>query len=78
MMLFVVLCGLLISGVTKLAFGAYPWQPPQYAVAQMRLEETRYAADLIAGKIKVPQKYIDEEKQKLNRQTKPSNGAGSK
>ncbi len=78
MMLFLVVCGLLISGVTKLAFGAYPWQPPQYAVAQMRLEETRYAADLIAGKIKVPQKYIDEEKQKLNRQTKPSNGAGSK
>ena len=78
MMLFLVLCGLLISGGAKLTAGAYPWQAGARAVAQMRLEERRYVADLVAGKIKVPQKYIDEEKQRLNRRTKPSDGATPK
>lgn len=79
MMLFLVLCGLLISGGAKLMLGGYPWQSQaMHVIASIREEERQYVADLVAGKIKVPQKYIDEQKQKLNRQTKPSDGAGSK
>ena len=79
MMLFLVLCGLLLSGGAKVTMGAYLWQSQAMRViASIHEEERQYTADLVAGKIKVPQRYIDEEKQKQDRQTKPSDGATPK
>lgn len=54
---FLVVLGLLISGGTKLALGAFPWQGGLDFEDSHR-QERRYVADLVAGKIKVPESDI--------------------
>lgn len=69
-MIFLILWALLVSGGTKLAIGAFPWQIER-AFAGVYKTELRYAADLVAGKVKVPQKYIREAEQREKQRTKP-------
>ncbi len=56
------LWGVILSAYMKTAMHAYPWQMER-ATAGMYQEETRYVHDLVAGKIKVPEKYIREVEQ---------------
>ena len=51
----------LLSIGLKLHFNAYPWQINK-TIGGMPQAEMRYVKDLVDGKIKVPQKYIDEVK----------------
>ena len=52
---------LVVSIGLKHYFHAYPWQPNK-AMGGMPQAEMKYVKDLVDGKIKVPQKYIDEVK----------------
>ena len=50
---------LVLSTALRLHFGAYPCQITK-AMGGMPQAEMRYVKDLVDGKVKVPQKYIDE------------------
>lgn len=67
-MVFIVIVGLLVSGGTKLASDAYPWEPYP-SMAQINQRESQFVKDLVAGKVKVPQKYIDEVKHEEMKRT---------
>ena len=62
------LFGLLVCGYTKATMHAFPWQFDS-VMMDMRQREIQYTADLVAGKVKVPQKYIDEVKREEARRT---------
>ena len=57
--IFLALWALLVSGGMKLTMGAFPWQIER-ATAGMYQFERQYVADLLAGKIKVPEEKIRE------------------
>ena len=60
-MVCLVILGLLVSGGTKVASGTYPWEPFP-SMTQTHQRESQFVEQLLTGKIKVPQKYIDEVK----------------
>ncbi|MCX6376961.1 MAG: hypothetical protein NTU88_13170, partial [Armatimonadetes bacterium] len=51
--------GILVSGYMKVTMDAFPWQVER-ATAGLRQEEPKYVRDLLAGTVKVPEKYIRE------------------
>jgi hypothetical protein len=51
--------GILVSGYMKVTMDAFPWQMER-ATAGLYQEEPKYVRDLLAGKVKVPEKYIRE------------------
>jgi hypothetical protein len=59
MMVTLTIFGILVSGITKMSMNVYPWQPER-AMPNVMQEEQQYVADLVAGKVKVPEKYIRE------------------
>jgi len=69
-MIFLLVWGLLVSGVVKLTWDAFPWQIER-AFAGVYKTELRYTADLVAGKVKVPQKYIREIEERERQPAKP-------
>ncbi|HUV05451.1 MAG TPA: hypothetical protein VMX94_10130 [Armatimonadota bacterium] len=69
-MILLLVWGLLVSGVVKLTWDAFPWQIER-AFAGVYKAELRYAADLVAGKVKVPQKYIREIEEREKQPAKP-------
>lgn len=56
-MVFLVMLGLLISCGIRLTLGAFPWQPDQM-MERWRFPEQKLTADLVAGRIKVPESDI--------------------
>lgn len=54
---FLVVLGLLISIGIKLTFGAFPWQS-SLQMENWRFPERKFVADLVAGKVKVPESDI--------------------
>ncbi|HET6453821.1 MAG TPA: hypothetical protein VFI02_05405 [Armatimonadota bacterium] len=59
---------LLLSIGLKAHFNAYPWQLTK-AMGGMPQAEMKYVKDLVDGKVKVPQKYIDEVKREEMKRT---------
>jgi len=55
--------GMLVSGYMKVTIHAFPWQVDR-AAAGLHQEEPKYVRDLLAGKVKVPEKYIREAEQR--------------
>ena len=70
-MVFLALWALLVFGGAKLTVGAFPWQTGK-VMAGMHEVERQYVADLLAGKVKVPEKYIREAEQRDMRKEKPA------
>jgi hypothetical protein len=70
MMISLVVWLAILSGYMKTTMNALPWQIERGA-AGFHQQETRYIADLVAGKIKVPQKYIRQVEQDRARKPKP-------
>lgn len=66
--------GLLLSMGLRLCYGAYPWQITK-AMGGMPQAEMRYVKDLVDGKVKVPQKYIDQIKREEARFKKQTGGS---
>jgi len=74
------LWSILVSVGLKLTFGGYTWQITK-AMGGMPQAEMRYVKDLVDGKVKVPQKYIDEikrEEARYNVQRSTSNAQRSR
>lgn len=69
MIALVMLCSLIYAAAAKVTRGTYPWEPPRL-LTETYWKETEYAQDLLRGKAKVPQEYIDRELRKAI-QTKP-------
>ena len=69
--IFLLILMLLIAGGTRAVTGSYPWDT-QSVASKIRSEEPRYVKDLLAGKVKVPQKLIREVEQR--RSAKPGSG----
>ena len=65
--------GLLICGYTKTTMHAFPWQFER-VMGGMRQREIQYTADLVAGKVKVPAKYLREAEQRQQKKT-PKSGS---
>ena len=65
---------LLVSIGVKAHFNAYPWQITK-AMGGMPQAEMKYVKDLVDGKVKVPQKYIDEIKREEARSPKRPGGS---
>ena len=61
MIVMLALFGVLVCGYTQITMHALPWQFDR-VMTGMRQSEKQYVKDLVAGKVKVPQKYIDEVK----------------
>ncbi len=70
-MIVMVLFVAVACGFYKARADAYPWQPGK-TLTNVRREEQTFVRGLLAGKIKVPQKYILEE-QKKAAERKPGN-----
>jgi len=69
--IFLSILGVLIAGGTKAVTGTYPWDV-QSVSSQICSQESQYVKDLLAGKIKVPQRLIREVEQR--RSAKPGGG----
>lgn len=54
--------GILVSGYMKVTMDAFPWQVDR-AIAGLYQDEPKYVRELLAGKVKVPEKYIREAEQ---------------
>jgi len=70
-MVFLFVCSLFTTAGVKIAFDAYPWQFSR-AMSGMTNEESKYMTKLVAGKVAVPEKYVQEvikdEKEREHRQ----------